>query len=326
MKKIVALVLSLVMVLGLATTAFGAITLWGENSETVKCDIYDGEYNTKLNEDYVEVGYFPGQALKYEKDGSVKQVGVIPHYFIIEHDDSGFVTDYHTFVRVDKIPADADASKYFLVKAHNPNDVDGYEWEPAQTGKDPYYIMKLVEEVAYIVKAEAFTAWSADCEAYPAPLNADEVDYYTPANAVVEDGVPFIDPAVKYAEADKDSDDVVPALVGKEVVLLDLDVTVAATKHAWIASAWDEDGVTTKYTCNNCKTVGTVINASVNAPAGAKIDNFMGTLIAYHFPAVDAPAGDKVESAQTFDAGIAMYVGMSVMAAAGSAVVLKKKD
>jgi hypothetical protein len=36
--------------------------------------------------------------------------------------------------------------------------------------------------------------------------------------------------------------------------------------------------------------------------------------------------GTLVESAQTFDAGIAMYVGMSVMAAAGSAVVLKKKD
>ena len=36
---------------------------------------------------------------------------------------------------------------------------------------------------------------------------------------------------------------------------------------------------------------------------------------------------DKVTSADTFDAGIAMYVGMSVMAAAGSAVVIgKKKD
>ena len=36
---------------------------------------------------------------------------------------------------------------------------------------------------------------------------------------------------------------------------------------------------------------------------------------------------DKVQSAETFDAGIAMYVGMSVMAAAGSAVVIgKKKD
>ena len=43
---------------------------------------------------------------------------------------------------------------------------------------------------------------------------------------------------------------------------------------------------------------------------------------------VVAPADkdNTVESPKTFDAGIAMYVGMSVMAAAGSAVVLKKKD
>ena len=42
--------------------------------------------------------------------------------------------------------------------------------------------------------------------------------------------------------------------------------------------------------------------------------------------ASDSTITDKVTSAGTFDAGIAMYVGMSVMAAAGSAVVLKKKD
>ena len=47
----------------------------------------------------------------------------------------------------------------------------------------------------------------------------------------------------------------------------------------------------------------------------------------WYWPAVaTTPSTDKVESAETFDAGIAMYVGMSVMAAAGSAVVLKKKD
>ena len=37
------------------------------------------------------------------------------------------------------------------------------------------------------------------------------------------------------------------------------------------------------------------------------------------------PSTDKVQSADTFDAGIAMYVGMSIMAAAG-AVVLKKRE
>ena len=42
--------------------------------------------------------------------------------------------------------------------------------------------------------------------------------------------------------------------------------------------------------------------------------------------AVVTPSTDKVTSAETFDAGIAMYVGMSVMAAAGSVVVLKKRE
>ena len=41
---------------------------------------------------------------------------------------------------------------------------------------------------------------------------------------------------------------------------------------------------------------------------------------------VVTPSTDKVQSAETFDAGIAMYVGMSVMAAAGSVVVLKKRE
>ena len=43
-------------------------------------------------------------------------------------------------------------------------------------------------------------------------------------------------------------------------------------------------------------------------------------------PSAPAVGGTVVESAATFDAGVAMYVGMSVMAAAGSMVVLKKRE
>ena len=51
-----------------------------------------------------------------------------------------------------------------------------------------------------------------------------------------------------------------------------------------------------------------------------------GNLISYGGSSTSTST-DKVQSAATFDAGIAMYVGMSVMAAAGSAVVIgKKKD
>ena len=78
MKKIVALVLSLVMVLGLATTAFGAITLWAPNGSTAKCDLYDGEYNTKLNSVPVDVKFTPAKALKLDKNGDVLQAGNRP--------------------------------------------------------------------------------------------------------------------------------------------------------------------------------------------------------------------------------------------------------
>ena len=60
-------------------------------------------------------------------------------------------------------------------------------------------------------------------------------------------------------------------------------------------------------------------------PTGADYEQGFGGYLVY-VAAVVTPDTDKVESAETFDAGIAMYVGMSVMAAAGSAVVLKKKD
>ena len=72
-------------------------------------------------------------------------------------------------------------------------------------------------------------------------------------------------------------------------------------------------------------------------PAGSVVDdvlvlgtpatnyNVVITSAGTYVPSV--PSTDKVTSAETFDAGIAMYVGMSVMAAAGSAVVIgKKKD
>ena len=97
--------------------------------------------------------------------------------------------------------------------------------------------------------------------------------------------------------------------------------------HKWVASEYsDKDGSITKYTCATSKVVGTVVASPFLAPADAEIEQLDNLTYVYFYTAAKAPAGDKVESAQTFDAGIAMYVGMSVMAAAGSAVVLKKKD
>ena len=74
-----------------------------------------------------------------------------------------------------------------------------------------------------------------------------------------------------------------------------------------------------------------VINSALNAPEGATIEKLPdGTLIALvpdEEPAASATTetgSATIESAKTFDAGVAMYAAMSVMAAAGSVVVLKK--
>jgi len=82
--------------------------------------------------------------------------------------------------------------------------------------------------------------------------------------------------------------------------------------------------------CSVCKQVFTVLTPAqvkTMAPASYAQVTVDGNNYFIAVAVVSAGATDtKVESAQTFDAGIAMYVGMSVMAAAGSAAVLKKKD
>ena len=83
--------------------------------------------------------------------------------------------------------------------------------------------------------------------------------------------------------------------------------------------------------CSVCKQVFTVLTPAqvkTMAPSAFTVATVGNTdyFIAVATAPVVTPSTDKVTSAETFDAGIAMYVGMSVMAAAGSAVVLKKKD
>ena len=96
------------------------------------------------------------------------------------------------------------------------------------------------------------------------------------------------------------------------------------------------DVVNKQYTtvkCENCPKVAKLYANATAATVGkkdaVKIDTLGWITFADYMDfGANAPVvTDKVQSAETFDAGIAMYVGMSVMAAAGSAVVIgKKKD
>ena len=113
--------------------------------------------------------------------------------------------------------------------------------------------------------------------------------------------------------------------------------------HHFVASNFKYDAATganvpTSAICTTCTQTTTAIYKIGKAPANAVVkplyvDGVKSTIWEVVPAATSAggavvtPSTDKVTSAETFDAGIAMYVGMSVMAAAGSAVVIgKKKD
>ena len=95
------------------------------------------------------------------------------------------------------------------------------------------------------------------------------------------------------------------------------------------------NGEYTTVKCENCPKVAKLYANATAATIGkkepVKLPNNLGwvTLADFFDFGANAPVvtdkDDKVTSAETFDAGIAMYVGMSVMAAAGSAVVIGKK-
>ncbi len=296
MKKIVAIVLSLVMVLGLATTAFAAgLNLYvvdtNEDSETFgKFILATDTTNAMAGMDLDD--------LKPEATEKTVAAYKLPNY--------GYVVE-----------TTADVAELKLT-----------------FGAKTIYLSDVVDAfVSYEAKVSALAVVAeddAECGDYnitDAALDAfgyDEDDTYY-AHYDVKTGV--VD-AVYVA----DKDGSVNVLVGDKLVKAE-DMTYK-TNVKFMAHTFEGYEIANfEYTSVKCKDCDKVAKLYSNATAAGKkaqpVLNGWITFADFVDFAPAAPAADatdKVESAQTFDAGIAMYVGMSVMAAAGSAVVLKKKD
>ena len=285
MKKIVALVLSLVMVLGLATVATAAPAegdefyvlhedLSWDYVEFVEADEEDGAGN---------VAYYAGAGLAY----------------------------------VECKKTDDDALKLFT----------GKEAGDALVG----YVK--VAEVSYDLKGEKVSASAVvKCDT---DKHAKGFVSYNPVTGVPSYWVEATSATYEYK-----------MLVNGEVEYIKADTTAVLGGHILNlnkTAALDALKTTYEYKCVRC---GAVFQGVTTKVAGVEYTAYEPTVAlkdAYEAAGYDvskavmtdmylikaAAAADDattVESAQTFDAGIAMYVGMSVMAAAGSAVVLKKKD
>ena len=279
MKKIVALVLSLVMVLGLATTAFGA--------STDKYDLHKADaYGTKQLSGY----YLTPVAAVKNADGT----GTVAHY-----------VDYYG-AKVVEIPAsEAKVTDYYITEVG---------------GTAPIKYLRVATVVDYNFTAAAYTNLGTACEQVNNTLNPTK-DYYVITVGAAKDTVYMEGTTGAYA------------LVGNEIVQLN---ATPATKnaHTWVASGMTK-GVVTSAVCAKCNAPANVYTALTKIPAGASYETLTTALgnngeiyvVKVGGTTVVTPSTDKtVTSAETFDAGIAMYVGMSVMAAAGSVVVLKKRE
>ena len=313
MKKIVALVLSLVMALSLCTVAFA--------------DGYDIEVTKK------------GEHTKYDELKSVAQTDtVLPHYegkangeWFVETADpdvydsaSNFIVTYQRdgkivyLLRVEKDDLKVNALKANAVAEHK---YVGCGDNNAKAPKDCY---KDVKNSNYWIKSDA-----DDAVAYvTVDGDYDNVVAVRAATVFGKDG-----------NWDRNSE-VVPS--GHLMVLVKKNVEYKNSADGKIVKDVNEYKC---YFCNRTfygsdfpystpETADTYSSTFANELVKAKFVNVEDGVIlgdvAYYWTTDkdnDNKTDDtnKVPSAKTFDAGVAMYVGMSLLSVAGGAVVIGKK-
>lgn len=309
MKKIVALVLSLVMALSLCTVAFGAETKYdiakvggnGEKADTVK---YVEQTNTML-------GYYKGEGGKT--------------YVVTEDED--LYTDVYGYamikdgvtvylVEIGDINAQINAHKAEAVKEHKfvgcgdneskipadcYKDADGNYWIKDDAGEskvtlDGKFDNMISVRAARVASEQASVDYVKTAEVIPAKhlmvLVKTNVEFKTSTDGKVVPNVNEYKCAFcgrtfygsNYAYSTPDTAEAYSKTYAKLLVdagLVKLDDGVVLGD---VANYWTSD-----------KTTGS------------------------------AGTAEGVTSAKTFDAGIAMYVGMSLLSVAGGAVVIGKK-
>ena len=163
---------------------------------------------------------------------------------------------------------------------------------------------------AAYVAGKVYSDFADTCGKYEKPANYDATKtYYT----YEVGGVDYL------GVADSTNGNSLLLVDGKVVVV----AGVSANKVSHVAVPTVKDGKITGYTCSKCKAVAAEAPNKASIPSGADTTGLTGN---WYWTTATAPSTDTTKpSPKTFDAGIAMYVGMALTSVAGSAVVIGKK-
>ena len=208
-----------------------------------------------------------------------------------------------------------DGDNVIYVKTTTPTVAD---YAVTVTGKKDilFYVTKVDAAPTYAASAKAFTDFGYKCGQV---VNNDNSKYYEITTGA--------DAGKVYKATDNGA---LSVLVDGKLVKLDNTSAAAVKEHNWSVSASKvENGkvIPTEAVCGICGSKSTAIYETGKAPAGSKVETLNGVtgyVVVPNGASTTTPAGNTT-SPKTFDAGIAMYVGMALTSVAGSAVVIGKK-
>ena len=287
MKKIIATVLAMVMALALCTTAF---------ADTVELDGtgYTG-YNKAGNE--ITEGTVYGYEAVAAAFNKATGAGNVAHYEVYTVSENT-ATEYGTYVKADKTDFDLKLTK---------------------SGAATLYLKEVVS-ANYVAKAEAFTKIGDKC----GMLDEDtDCVYYTNTSKYQSS-----DDTVYFVQLEDEGETNV--LVNGKLVSVEVLANAELVGHTWVAV--EKDGKVVSYKCSECGQTAAIYKTKDAAKASglknieAYVDDEGNSIfLAWTDGSTTKTDDNKGTSPKTFDAGIAMYVGMALTSVAGSAVVIGKK-
>ena len=292
MKKIIATVLAMVMALALCTVAFA----------TPVADI-DGTGYTGYNKAGNEIA--EGTVYGYEavpaSFNKATGAGCVAHYDVYTVSEET-ATPYHTYVKADKTDFDLKLTK---------------------SGAATLYLKEVVS-ANYVAKAEAFTKIGDKC----GMLDGDtDCVYYVSTSKYTVDNTTKDAGEVYFVQLEDEGETNV--LVNGKLVSVEVLANAELVGHTWVAV--EKDGKVVSYKCSDCGQTAAIYKTKDAAKASglknieAYVDDEGNSIFLAWTDGATKPADSTNSSPKTFDAGIAMYVGMALTSVAGSAVVIGKK-